>query len=179
MRRSFRALGADARAIALVEFALVLPVALTMYIGGMQLQDGIACNRKVTIATRTIADLVAQNQTGLVTADEIDSDLAATTQVLAPYASSAAEIRISEVYTDWARRTTVQWSRSINGAPYSEGSSASIPSGMRIPGTYFLIAEIKYAYTPLSSFGLIGPMTLKDSLIMLPRNSAQVDCSDC
>lgn len=174
-----RTLAGETRAVALVEFALVLPVAVTLYLGATQLQDGIACNRKVTIATRTIADLIAQNQTGSVTASEVDSDLAATTQVLAPYASSAAEIRISEVYTDWNRRTTVQWSRSLNGDPYQEGSVASIPTAMRIPGTYFLIADLQYDYTPPTNFGLIGPITLTDSLIMLPRNSSKIDCADC
>lgn len=42
----------DRRGVAMVEFALILPVMLVLYLGGAQLQDGIACNRKVTIATR-------------------------------------------------------------------------------------------------------------------------------
>lgn len=167
------------RGTALVEFALVLPVALTLYLGSVQLQDGIACNRKVTIATRTIADLVAQNVSGNTTAAELDNSLAATTAILAPYPTAPAVIRVTEVATDYAYRTTVQWSRARNGSASTPGTTVNIPAQMRIPGTYFLYAEVKYAYKPPSNFGFIGPIAMGDSLYMLPRNSTKIDCSDC
>ncbi|WP_447411811.1 TadE/TadG family type IV pilus assembly protein, partial [Clostridium perfringens] len=56
----------DRRGTVLVEFAVMLPVMLVLWMGSLQIEDGIACNRKVTIATRAVADLVAQNVSGSV-----------------------------------------------------------------------------------------------------------------
>nr|WP_277924505.1 TadE/TadG family type IV pilus assembly protein [Sphingomonas sp. CROZ-RG-20F-R02-07] len=174
-----RKLATDTRGLALIEFAIVLPILLTLYLGGFQLGDGIACSRKITIATRAIADLIAQNQSGSTTASEVDSNLSAATQVLAPYAASNAVIRITEVGTDYNLKTTVQWSRAANGAAYKPGAVATIPLAMRIPGTYFLFAETSYAYTPSVNFGFVNAMNLSDSLYMLPRNSNSITCTDC
>ncbi|NDU79348.1 pilus assembly protein, partial [Actinomadura sp. DSM 109109] len=58
-RRLFR----DERGIALVEFALSVPLLLLMFIGSYQLTDAISAYRKVTTATRAIADLSSQYTT--------------------------------------------------------------------------------------------------------------------
>ena len=173
------ALTADQRGMALVEFAVTLPILLTLYLGGYQVGDGIACSRKVTITTRAIADLVAQNQSGTTTASEIDSNIAAATQILAPYAASNATIRLTEVYTDVNAKTTVQWSRANNSGAYKSGAAVTIPVNLQIPGLYLLYAEVQYAYTPSTNFGFINAMPLNDTLFMIPRNTTRIDCSDC
>lgn len=169
----------DRRGTVLVEFAVILPVVLVLWLGSLQVEDAIACNRKVTIATRAIADLVAQNVSGTVAASDLDSNLAASTQVLAPYAAGAAGIRITEVSTDNNYRTTVQWSRGYNVAAAVPGQVVTIPAAMRVPGAYFLFAEVTYAYRPPMNFGFVGPLKLGDSLYMLPRNSNKIDCTGC
>ncbi|WP_230481078.1 TadE/TadG family type IV pilus assembly protein [Sphingomonas sp. Leaf21] len=168
----------DTRGVAMVEFALLLPVMLVLYLGGVQLQDGIACNRKVTIAARAAGDLIAQNTTGKISASEVDDNLQVATQVLLPYAASNATVRVTEVGT-MNNVSTVMWSRGLNTAANKRGSVVTLPAAMRINGTYFLLAEVTYAYTPPSAFGAIGPLMLKDSIYMIPRNSDQIDCSDC
>lgn len=178
LRCRLRTLVADRRGLALVEFAITLPVLLILYLGGFQLEDGIACKRKVTVATRAVADLVAQNLSGSTTAVEIDADMAAATQVLVPYPIANAVVRVTQVMTDSKGKTTVQWSRALNATAYKAGATATIPTAMRIQGTYFLFAEVTYAYK-LPSFGSGTSMTLSDSLYMLPRNSSQITCSDC
>lgn len=172
-------LAADARGLALVEFATVLPVLLVLYLGGFQLSDGIACSRKVTITTRAMADLVAQNVSGTTSAAEVDNDLAAATQVMAPYPAADAMIRVSEVGTNASGVTTVQWSRAINGGALLKNATITIPTNFRIPGSYFLLAEVSYGYKPPVSYQFIGNLTLSDSIYMLPRNTNKIDCSDC
>jgi Flp pilus assembly protein TadG len=168
----------DRRGVAMVEFALTLPVMLVLYLGGVQLQDGIACNRKVTIATRAASDLISQNTTSQISAREVDDNLKLATQVLLPYAASGATVRVTQVGTVDGR-TSVMWSRGLNIAPYTRGSAITIPPEMRLNGTYFLFAEVTYAYRPPNSFGAIGPLALKDSLYMIPRNTDQINCPDC
>ncbi|MDQ1158271.1 Flp pilus assembly protein TadG [Sphingomonas sp. SORGH_AS 950] len=178
-RRVLATMRGDTRGVALVEFALILPVMLLLYLGGVQLQDGIACNRKVTIATRAAADLIAQNTTGIMSAAEVQDNLVAAAQVLQPYAADKARFRITEIATDARGNTTVQWSRGLNTAGYAVGTTLAVPAAMRGAGTYFLLAEVSYAYSPPVSFGTIGPMTFQDRLFMVPRNTDKIDCSNC
>lgn len=174
-----RALRRDRRGLALIEFAMILPILLILYLGSVQLQDGISCNRKVTIATRGVADLIAQNATGSTTQREIDNSLAAATQVMAPYPAARAMIRLTHVTIDNNYQARVDWSRALNGIPDVKGTVATIPTQMRVRGVSFLIARVTYAYQPPTNFGFIGPIKLGDSLIMLPRNSSAVTCVDC
>ena len=169
----------DARGVALVEFALVLPVMLLLYLGGVQLQDGIACDRKVTRTARAAADLISQNTTGKMSAAEVDQSLSAASMVLLPYSAGPASIRITEIRVDALNRPTVAWSRGFQTRAYVRGSAATVPPAMLLPNTDYVLAEVAYAYTPPSSFGSIGPMTLKDTIYMLPRNTDQIDCDDC
>lgn len=174
-----RGLAEDRRGTALVEFAAVAPVLIVLWLGSLQIEDGIACNRKVTIATRAIADLIAQNVSGTTNKSEVDSNLNATTMVLAPYDSSRATIRVTEVYTNLLGQTSVVWSRSLNGTPLVRNASVTIPLNLRYADSYLLYAEVTYNYKPPMNFGFIGPMKLGDNLFMLPRNSSKIDCSDC
>jgi Flp pilus assembly protein TadG len=43
-----------------VEFAMVLPVLLTFYLGTAEVSVAVGIDRKVTLTTRTAADLVSQ-----------------------------------------------------------------------------------------------------------------------
>ena len=44
-----------------MEFALILPVMLSLYIGSVEVSMGLSADRKVVLLTRTLADLVSQN----------------------------------------------------------------------------------------------------------------------
>jgi Flp pilus assembly protein TadG len=177
--RTCLGLRGDARGVALVEFALILPVMLILYLGGVQLQDAMACKRKVTITARAAADLISQNTTGKMTGAEVQSNLVAATQVMQPYSAGDAQVRVSEVSTDAKGNTSVVWSRGLGIPPYSKGQAVDIPSAMKTPNATFLLAQVNYAYRPPTSFGQFGPMTLSDSLWMVPRNTDQIACPDC
>ena len=177
MSRPAGTLLGDRRGIALTEFAMTFPVLLLLFLGGYQLSDGIACKRKVGIANRTIADLGTRSKG--VTAADVDAILAAATQVLAPYSSAQAQVRLTQVYTDTSGATMVVWRRGRNTTEREVGSSVALPGALRTNGTYLLLSEITYAYDPRVRFGIVGPRTLTDSLYMSPRNSDAVPCSDC
>ena len=76
-------LARDTRAVTATEFAIVLPFLVAMYLGGYQLSDAISAYRKVTTATRTVADLTSQFPS--VSDAELDTVLAASQQVMTPY----------------------------------------------------------------------------------------------
>ena len=175
----FQDLRGDRRGVALVEFAIILPVMLVLYLGGVQLQDAMACKRKVTITTRAAVDLIAQNTTGQMSGAEVQSNLMAAAQVMQPYAAQDAQIRVTEVATDANGKTSVVWSRGLNVTAYSPGQAMDIPPAMKTPNATFLVAQVSYPYRPPTSFGQFVPMTLSDMLWMVPRNTDQIACPDC
>src|SRR5579871_5397953 len=56
-----RKLAADRRAMAAVEFGMLLPVMLLMFFGTVELSQGFAANRKLTYLGRDLADITSQS----------------------------------------------------------------------------------------------------------------------
>lgn len=173
----FARLRCDRAGIALTEFAITFPVLLLLFLGGYQVSDVIACKRKVGITNRTIADLGTRRKS--VSAADVDAMLSAATQVMSPYREARAQIRLTEVLTDNAGKTTVIWSRGRNTIARTIGSVVPLPTQLRSSGNYLLLSEITYGYDPGVRFGVVGPQTLSDQLFMSPRNSVSVPCNDC
>jgi Flp pilus assembly protein TadG len=171
----------DERGLALVEFAIALPVMLALYGGGWQLSDGMACKRKVTITTRSLADLTSQNTN--VTQSQEASIISAAATVLYPYNVSNATIVVSEVYTNTSGVTNVMWSQADANHPtaahvkYSDSVPLSVyplPATMVSNDTYLIVAEVTYNYVPVVLYGLTGPVALSDKIYMSPRLSTNV-----
>ena len=57
---ALRRFARDRDGVSATEFALILPIMLTLYIGSVELGDGIAINFKTTLAARTVADVASQ-----------------------------------------------------------------------------------------------------------------------
>ena len=159
--------------LALVEFAMVLPFLLLLYLAGYQVSDALSCNRKVTITTRAVADLTTQYSA--ITDDGITDILNASTKIMAPYNAANAMVRVSELSTDATGKTTVVWSRIATGVGRAAGSSYTLPATIKTNGTNMIVAEVSYAYKPAVNFGIVGPLNLSDVIYMNPRVSNSVD----
>ncbi|WP_454883914.1 TadE/TadG family type IV pilus assembly protein [Sphingomonas oryzagri] len=166
-------LGKETRGVALIEFAMVLPVLLMLFLASYQISDALACNRKVTITARAVADLTTQSST--LTSTQQSDILNASSKIMAPYKSSNALVRVTELYTDASGNTTVQWSNAINGSKRAAGSAYTLPPSIKILKTYMVVAEVNYAYTPAVNFGIVGPLSLSDVIYMNPRVSDSVN----
>jgi len=59
-RRSLRRFLADKRGVSAIEFAMLLPLMVTLYLGGAEVSQAIAIDRKMTLVARTLADLTSQ-----------------------------------------------------------------------------------------------------------------------
>jgi len=69
LRRRHCAFAANQQGTSVVEFALLLPLMLTMYFGSIEVTDAISADRQVTLVAGTVADIAAQYQT--VTATDV------------------------------------------------------------------------------------------------------------
>lgn len=170
-----RALAACRRGITAVEFALVSPMLISLFLVGMALSDGIACNRKVSTTARAVADLTARYSS--VSTSDVTTILAASAQVMAPYNVANAAVRVSEVKVTGSTSAAVVWSRAQNGTALATNATVTVPSGMAATGAYMILGEVSYTYTPPIVWGSAQTMTLSDSVFMSPRLSDQVPLS--
>lgn len=162
----------DTRGVALLEFAFVAPVLLILFVGGYQLMDAMSAYRKVTRTVRTLADLTTQSTS--LTTSQADQILNASNQVMSPYPTSNAVLRITQVKISSTGVATVDWSRAMNGSGYTSGSSVTLPAGLIQPNTYLIYSEINYNYVPNIASTIIGPIPLRDTILMSPRNSNSI-----
>src|SRR5918998_5111232 len=82
-----------ARGVAAIEFAMVLPLMVLMYLGATELTFGINTDRKLTFLSRTVADLTGRvpKLTATLMGDIFDASLA----VMAPYKSDDVRMVVS------------------------------------------------------------------------------------
>lgn len=176
--RSLRII-ADARGVAGVEFALVLPMLLFVGLGGYTLTDAAATYRKLTDTTVETANVAAQ-YTSMAGADA-DSVMAATSQIMAPYSTANLTAVLSLITTDANSKATVTWSRPYpaGGAKLTAGATFTLPNSLAQPSTSYVLVTTTYNFVPLTGSGIVGSIPMKDQLIILPRNSPSIPCSTC
>ena len=121
----------------LVEFAMVLPVLLSLYLGTFVISDMISCYRKVTVTTRALADLVGRSVSPSSTpaSSTIATYINSAELVLAPYKSANATLEIDELRVCDATHAYVMWSQSQTGSAsatprLSAGSVVGIPANL-------------------------------------------------
>lgn len=82
--------------VAAIEFALILPIMVVFYFGLVALTIGVMQDRKVTLVSRTVADLAGRLASAANDA-EINSIVGAAGNVLAPYDPNGINIVIASV----------------------------------------------------------------------------------
>jgi Flp pilus assembly protein TadG len=166
-----RRLAGDERGVSAVEFALLLPLMLTLYFGAVEISQGIAADRKVTLTARSIGDLVSR-ATSITNADMTNS-LNAASAVMSPYPVTNLKLTVSSVSINAEGVATIKWSDALNGTARVPGEVVTLPPGdaLKIPNTSLIWTEAQYSYKPVIGYVLSGTLTLKDQIYMRPRLS--------
>ena len=165
-------LAGDQRGVSAVEFALLLPLMLALYLGVVEVSQGIGADRKVTMTARTIADLVAQ--TSNVSNSDMTNSLNAATAVMAPFPDSNLKVVVTRVDVDANGNATVAWSDTKNGTAKKKGDPVTLPAALNIANSSLVWSEVEYAYKPTMGYVISGTLTLMDQLYMRPRLSVCV-----
>ncbi|MES1155085.1 MAG: TadE/TadG family type IV pilus assembly protein, partial [Pseudorhodoplanes sp.] len=162
----------DQRGVSAVEFAMLLPLMVTLYLGAVEVSQGISIDRKVTLTARTVADLVSQVST--INNAGMTNVLNAASAILSPYDVSKVKVTVSQVKIDASSKATVDWSDTLNGTARAVGSTVTLPGALTVPNTYLIWGEVQYNYQPVIGYVITGAMTLKDQLFMSPRLSNSI-----
>jgi Flp pilus assembly protein TadG len=154
--------------LAALEFALILPIMVLLYLGGFEVTEAFMINRKVTHATSALGDLVAQSETS-ISDTEMSNILDAVSAIMNPYPMDDGWIIVSGVHVDDNGVAEVEWSDARNTSAYAEGTTISLPLSVTQNDTFIVFAEVHYEYTPTFGHTLTGVIDLHDEFYLRPR----------
>ena len=163
---------ADRRGVSAVEFALLAPLMVAIYLSGVEVSQGIGIDRKVTLTAAAMANLAAQNST--VSNSDMANYFAAASSIMVPYSATTLKITVTCLTIDSTGKATVKWSDTKNGTARAVGSVVTIPSALAVANTSLVFAEVSYAYKPVIGYVITGTMTLADQMYMSPRQSTTI-----
>jgi len=183
----------DRGGVSAVEFALILPFMLALYLGSSELGDGMSVQFKATLAARTVADLASQcgNSPGngqycdvanglAIDTTSMNQILGAASTVMTPYSTNNMTVTVSELkFTGGNSTATVIWSASNSGSGRAQNSSYTLPIAFQsLPsGTYYVIlGEVTYPYTPPTGYVITGTINMYENALFFPRNSNPPGC---
>jgi Flp pilus assembly protein TadG len=200
--RRWRVFLANAKGLAAIELALILPVALMLMslvvFGG----QAYSVQRKVTLAATTVANIFAQANnvnTSTITAAQLNQILAYPSLVLYPYNGSTAAVVVSQLLVTASNGSATgtvcgSWPNA-NATARPTGSQISIDPSIAsafsapaannnpacggiaantVPTNYVVLGEVSYPFQPPGIYYSVGTMTLHDSIIMIPRVASPI-----
>ncbi|SFL39714.1 TadE/TadG family type IV pilus assembly protein [Methylobacterium pseudosasicola] len=146
----------DAGGVAAIEFAMILPLLITLYFGLTELVRAIDTGRKTTLYARTIADLSGRATNGSPTTTDMAAIVNAAGSIMRPYPTSNLQVAIHAMGVE-----------SISGSLYGgicssypqnarpvltlNGNSGlpATPATFQYDGARYVLAEVTVSYAPI------------------------------
>ena len=172
----------DREGVGAIEFAIIFPILLSLYITSFELTVGFSVYKRATRAAGSIADLVAQQATVDKAYLGTMRDVAAATFV--PYGTTGLKLKISGIQIDANKKATIAWSwDQNNGKPYAAGAAASIPQNLLVANGFLVHAELAIPhdllmFMPTLSSSL-SSITIGRDYYFAKREEAAIKCTDC
>jgi Flp pilus assembly protein TadG len=165
--------------IAVVEFALALPVLMTLFYGTIEVTRYILITQKVEKLAHSVADMAAQEQVAKI--DTLNQVMVAGSDIMNPFAMTTnGKIIISALYREPnAASATVSW-RQEGGGTFTSSSQLGLVGATAITPTGFtfddrenvIAAEVYYQFSPLVSCQFFGTKTVYRVAFYKPRLGA-------
>lgn len=165
--------------IAMVEFALILPIMMTMFYGVVETTRYVLVTQKVEKLAHAVADLAGQGAT--TSTAVLNQVLSASSDIMNPFAmNSNGRVIISAIYRAPATaNATVIWRHQGGGTLAATtrlgavGATATVPAGFTFDERENVIAaEVYYRFEPLISSRFFGATTFYRSAYYKPRLGA-------
>jgi Flp pilus assembly protein TadG len=168
LRRRAQAFLASVQGIAAVEFAMVLPVMVLMYLGMTELTFAVNTDRKITLLSRTLADLTGRATS--MTTSEMEAIFGASIAVMAPYKGDNVKMVVSSIVVKDTGQVqngkpvlkgTVCWSFKAQGAGKPEpgdpkGTVVTVPEGFQNADSSYIRADVSMQYVPVFGASVVN-----------------------
>ncbi|MFD1303437.1 TadE/TadG family type IV pilus assembly protein [Methylobacterium marchantiae] len=155
LARRLHAFRGDDRGIALIEFALIVPILLVILLAGAELVNVLENRRKVVQLTRTLADLTSLGDaTNPVTATTMNNIFDSSVVVLAPFDTTGVSMKVSAVGVPLIGVTTVAFvcsgaARNATARGRGVTTAIQVPEQYQFNGARWIYVEVSMTYTPI------------------------------
>jgi len=167
--------------LAAVEFALLLPVMITLFFGVVESTLALLCRADVSVMASTAADLISQE--GAATPADLSNVYAAAGTILYPNTGTPT-IRLTSVIYDTVSQSTtsgkVDWTCTQAGtgtltpASRNHGDTVTLPQALMTTNGSVIIAEVAYSYASPTTKVITGPINMTNNFWTKPRRVAQI-----
>jgi Flp pilus assembly protein TadG len=183
----------DRAGTAAVEFALIMPLLVTLFFGSYEISNLLLADMKLTAAAQTAADLMARtpSTTAYLQATDFTANLNAVQQVMTPLPTTGSPAPLKVAYAsityntgtpvvDWHNEqnsATVLTTTSINSSLHSPLSLTSLGNDSNASSgstDSLVVVSIQYTYTSPISYVLNRTWTLSEIAFARPRYLACV-----
>lgn len=155
--------------VAATEFALFAPILLAMFLGIVDIGNGLLAHKKTASAAQIAADLIAR-QINASTA-ELDDAYAAAQLALSPYLANQFGLDIASVQYVGANATpTLRWQQTYNMPAQSQATT--LAAGLGVENEGVLVVTARYQFTPIFSRFIVGTKTMQEVAVIRGRRSA-------
>lgn len=170
---------ADKRGVSAVEFALIAPLMILIYLGTAEAALMLMMDRKVTNAASTLGDLVARTPC-IANQAEIEGVFDAARSVMAPYNTedNALKLRVYSIKLENLadEEYELQWEELSDESMPDFTGEPSLPDNLlTVEGTGVVVAEASYEYDPPFGQILEDSIVLKSKIYFSPRRSITVE----
>lgn len=173
----------DRQGVGGVEFALVAPMLIVLYLMAFELTMGLSVAKKASMASSTIADLVSREEAVDKTFLAGMADVSGA--IFVPYPSKDLLINVSAIKIDSSKAAKVLWSWSTTGvAPYAVGTDAPVPADMLVADTFLIRSELSVShelmmYLPGLSGSEAKNFTIAREYYFRQRLGTEIKCEGC
>jgi Flp pilus assembly protein TadG len=168
-----RRLHKDERGVAALEFALIAPLMVVVYLGLSELTLAMVAERRASHAAAVVADLVAQS--GQIDAATMTDIFHVADAVLEPYPTASLRMRVTSVKADANAIPKVVWSRGDGLTALTKDTTATaVPANLLLAGDSVIMTEMSYTWTSPVQQRLPVPLTFSQTFFLKPRKGPEV-----
>lgn len=159
--------------VSAVEFALIAPLLIFIYLSCVEVSLMMRADRRVTATASTLGDLTAR--LGTVTNDDLTELYDSAVIMMQPYQAAQTRMRITSVVDNGNGETRVDWSEGHNMVARAPGTLIDVPDGIvQQPGSVIL-TEVEFDFSSNIGFLVRDKRTLKDRFYLRPRRVQKID----
>ena len=175
----WRRYGRDVRGVASIEMALIFPVMLIVFVGLVDVSNLMTANRRVTQTASTLGDLITQSPGEVSTAD-LDGFISAAGSIMDPFPESSTSLEFY-TFTKSGGSAVLDWQYTSGGASCGAAPTADDTMlTLMAEDNDVVVSRTCYVWEPILGIILgFSTSTIQDELMLRPRQTARITCSDC
>lgn len=169
-----RRLRRDERGASALEFALIAPVMILLFMGTVEAGQVVVAGRRTGHAASALADLVSQGGTapGQVSDADMSDSFAAAVAMMRPMSGTPLKMKATSVTYDANRLPKVDWSDGYGLTADTAGATFSgLPAGLLVdPGDTVVVVKAQYTLIQASKVVIKTDIGYTRSAYLKPRN---------